>query len=230
MTRPSAEALAKLSEWDTPTICNGLELLGEDHRLQGYSKSPFVCLRPEMPPIVGYARTATIRASQRPHGDPAAMRQSYYEYVATGPTPSIVVIQDLDSSPGTGAFWGEVNTAIHKGLGALGVITNGSIRDLADSAPGFQALAGQVGPSHAWVHVASFGEPVQVHGLSVSDGDIIHADCHGAVIVPEDAVERLPDVIALIARREAVILEAARSPDFDIERLKAAMTGAADIH
>lgn len=226
-------ALERLADWDTPTICNGLELIDTAWRLRGYTQRAFTCLRPERKPMVGYARTATIRASVEsavPAAEAQAMRMRYYEHVAAGPRPSIVVMQDLDTNPGTGAFWGEVNTAIHKGLGALGVVTNGSIRDLVDSAPGFQALAGQVGPSHAWVHVTGIGEQVQVHGMAVRDGDIIHADQHGAVVVPESAVEKLPEVIARISRREAVILAAARDPGFDIDKLRQAMSGAAEIH
>ena len=227
------DALARLAEWDTPTICNALEAIDQAWRLYGYTTRAFTCLRPQARPIVGYARTATIRASVKaavPNAEAQAMRMRYYEYVAAGPRPSVVVIQDLDTRPGTGAFWGEVNTAIHHGLGALGVVTNGSIRDLEASAPGFQALAGQVGPSHAWVHVTGWAEQVEVHGMSVRDGDIVHADCHGAVVVPADAVARLPEAIDLIARREAVILKAARAPDFDIDKLRAAMQGASEIH
>lgn len=226
-------ALSRLSDWDTPTICNGLELLDPAARLSGYTTKAFTCLRPEQKPMVGYARTATIRASVQAAvsaKEAQEMRLRYYEYVDTGPKPSVVVLQDLDTWPGTGAFWGEVNTAIHKGLGALGVVTNGSIRDLVDSAPGFQALAGQVGPSHAWVHVVDHGGQVQVHGMSVRDGDIVHADRHGAVVIPPEAVEKLPDAIALIAKREAVVLAAARAPGFDFGKLREAMKGAADIH
>jgi regulator of RNase E activity RraA len=230
MTNIDPVALARLADWDTPTICNGLEAIDPAWRLRGYTTRAFTCLCPEQKPIVGFARTATIRASAQPSAEVQKLRASYYEYVAAGPRPSIAVIQDLDTHPGAGAFWGEVNTAIHKGLGALGVVTNGSIRDLADSAPGFQALAGQVGPSHAWVHVTGFGEPVEVHGMNVRDGDIVHADRHGAVVVPPDAVAKLPETIALIARREAVVLEAARAPGFDIDKLRAAMQGASEIH
>lgn len=226
--------LDRLADWDTPTICNGLEALDESTRLTGYTVRAFTCLRPEQKPMVGYARTATVRASAKPALPPAdvlELRQSYYEYVGEGgPKPSIVVIQDLDSGPARGAFWGEVNTTIHKGLGALGVITNGSIRDLTDSAPGFQALAGQVGPSHAWVHITSHGAPVEVHGMAVSDGEIIHADLHGAVIVPPEYVKALPGAIELIARREAKILDAARAPGFNFAKLKAAMADASEIH
>lgn len=230
MTDLTAADLEKLAEWDTPTICNGLEALDPAWRLSGYTTTAFTCLRPDTRPIVGYARTATIRASA-PAGPDAPARADYYDYVDKGgEKPSVVVIQDLDSHPARGAFWGEVNTAIHQGLGAQGVVTNGSIRDLADSAPGFQALAGQVGPSHAWVHITGFATPVEVHGMQVAHDDIIHADVHGAVVVPARLVRELPAMIDTIARREAVILSAARTPGFDSEKLRAAMEGAAEIH
>lgn len=231
MTDITQADLDRLAEWDTPTICNGLEVLDEATRLSGYTTTAFTCLRPDQKPIVGYARTACIRASSKPTAAAVALRADYYEYVDTGgPKPSITVIQDLDSHPGTGAFWGEVNTSIHLGLGSLGVITNGSIRDLADSAPGFQALAGQVGPSHAWVHVTEFNRPVQVHGMTVAPGDIIHADVHGAVVVAPEHVKRLPDAIEAIARREAVVIEAARAEGFTAAKLREAQGAAADVH
>lgn len=231
MTDITQADLDKLAEWDTPTICNGLEALDQAFRLSGYTTKAFTCMRPEQKPMVGYARVATIRATNAPAMSTdkvLEMRQGYYAYVDEGgPKPSITVIQDLDSGPARGAFWGEVNTNIHKGLGSLGVITNGSIRDLADSAPGFQALAGQVGPSHAWVHVTGFGEAVEVHGMFVRHGDIIHADVHGAVIVPEAHVKSLPDAIEKIARKEAHMIGAAQSEGFNFQRLKEAMAAAA---
>ena len=231
MTDVTQADLDRLAEWDTPTICNGMEVLDEEWRLTGYTTTAFTCLRPDAKPMVGYARTATIRASFKPDDAAAALRRDYYEYIDTGgPKPSITVIQDLDTHPARGAFWGEVNTSIHKGLGSLGVITNGSIRDLADSAEGFQALAGQVGPSHAWVHVTSFGGPVEVHGMVVRPGDIIHADVHGAVIVPAEHVKALPGAIEAIARREAVVIKAARTPGFTAAKLREAQGQAADVH
>jgi regulator of RNase E activity RraA len=141
-----------------------------------------------------------------------------------------VVIQDIDPQPGFGAFWGEVQTNVHKGLGALGGITNGSIRDISDSARGFNLLGGEVGPSHAWVHVVEIDCQVTVHGLTVVTNDIVHADRHGAVMVPRKAVKKIPDAIDLISRREAKIIEAAKASGFDIDKLKAAMAGAKEIH
>ena len=233
MTDITPADLDRLTEWDTPTICNALEVTNPERRAFGFTVAPLVCAFPDLKPICGYARTATIRAvipANRTAQENLAARQAYYEYVAGGAQPTVTVIQDLDDRPGFGAFWGEVNTAIHKGLGALGVVTNGSIRDLDACAPGFQLLAGQIGPSHAHVHVVDHGGQVNVHGMTVNSGDIIHADRHGAVVIPPDAVKALPDAIDLLTRREAVILEAARAPDFDIDKLKAAMGQSAEIH
>ena len=144
--------------------------------------------------------------------------------------PTITVIQDLDPEPGWGAFWGEVNTAIHKGLGVLGCITNGSIRDLDMIATDFQLLAGCVGPSHGYVHIEAFDLDINVHGMQVSHGDLIHADRHGSVVIPPAAIEKLPDAIDLCTRREAPILKAAREPGFSVAKLRAAMGEADDIH
>lgn len=225
--------LDHLRAFDTPTICNALEILTPERRVTGFTTRPFVCAFPALAPIVGFARTATIRAMARPEqpaGELKARRLAYYEYVASGPGPALVVIEDLDPVPGFGAFWGEVNTAIHKGLGLAGCITNGSIRDLDQVATDFQLLAGCVGPSHAWVHVAGFGEPVTVHGMAVAPGDLVHADKHGAVTIPLETVERLPHALDLVARREAPIIAAARQPGFTIEKLRLAMAEADEIH
>ena len=228
-----AKDLEALRQFDTPTICNALELVLPERRALGFTSEPLVCVDPELPPMVGFARTATIRAVE-----PAALsgaeqragRLAYYEYVAAGDSPQIVVIQDLDPRPGFGAFWGEVNSNIHKGLGCLGVITNGSVRDLPDLAPEFQVLAGEVGPSHAHVHVVAHGIQVNVCGMTVSSGDLIHADRHGAVVIPIAAARALPAAVDLIARREKVILDACKAPGFDIEVLRQAMSDSADIH
>lgn len=225
--------LAALRQLDTPTVCNALEITSPERRGSHFTVSPLFCAFPDLPPIVGYARTGTMRA-RMPHGvapaEARARRNAYYDYVGGGDAPKIAIIQDLDPAPGFGALWGEVNSAIHKGLGCGGVVTNGSIRDLDAIAPDFQLLAGVVGPSHAWVAVTGFGEPVNVAGMAVADGDLVHADRHGAVVIPHDVARDIPAAAALIARREAVILEAARQTGFDAQRLAAAMGESDEIH
>lgn len=233
MSKPTASDLDVLAKWDTPTICNALEVVLPARRAAGFTTGSFICLDPALPPMVGHARTAVIRATTPPDESAEAIkarRARYYEYIAEASGPTISVIEDVDAAPGFGAFWGEVNTAVHQGLGCRGGITNGSMRDLDDCAPGFQLLAGKVGPSHAYVHVVEFGTPVSVHGMRVAHDDIIHADRHGAVVIPASAVRDLPAAVELLQQREAVILTAARAPGFDIERLRKATRDAADIH
>ena len=136
----------------------------------------------------------------------------YLDYVAAEPRPSVVVIEDKDEPPGYGAFWGEVQTNVHKALGCLGTVTNGSIRDIAQVAEGFQMLAGSIAPSHAYVHVEEFGVPVRIHGMDVKSGDLIHADRHGAVVVPADKVDALQAALDGLIKQEARIIAAARKP------------------
>jgi regulator of RNase E activity RraA len=225
--------LEHLAAFDTPTVCNALEIVAPERRGHGYTTRPFVCAFPDLRPVVGFARTATIRARQpatRPAAELKAQRLDYYHHVAAGEGPRLVVIEDLDDAPGYGAFWGEVNTAVHKGLGVGGCITNGSIRDLDMIATGFQLLAGSVGPSHAFVHLESIDVPVTVHGMAVAPGDLVHADRHGAVVIPLEVADRLPAAIDLCTRREAPILAAARAPGFSLDDLRAAFAQADDIH
>ncbi len=233
MPLPTAEDLKVLTQWDTPTICNALEEIVPERRGHGFTTEPLVPLDPDLSPICGFARTALIRAAEPPAEsaeEQALKRTAYYEHVAEAPGPTIVVIQDIDPRPGIGAFWGEVQTNIHKGLGSLGAVTNGSFRDLKDSARGFNLLGGKVGPSHAYVHVVDVACQVTVFGLTVSPNDIVHADHHGAVMVPAEAVTKIPDVVERLVRKEKVILDAAKAPDFNIDKLKAAMQGAKEIH
>ena len=229
----SIDLLESLRAFDTPTVCNALEIVDPGRRGMGFTSRQFVCAFPALAPIVGLARTATIRSRERPGATPdavRALRLAYYEYVAAPPGPVIAVIEDLDPEPGFGAFWGEVNTAVHKGLGVRGCVTNGAIRDLDMIATDFQLLAGCVAPSHAWVHVEAIDLEVTVHGMRVRPGDLIHADRHGAVVLPADGLADVLMAVDLCTRREAPILAAARHADFSIGKLRAAMAEADDIH
>jgi regulator of RNase E activity RraA len=226
--------LAALARYDTPTICNALELVAPDRRAFGFTYKHLHCPFPSLPPIVGYARTVTIR-SYRPSGrDKATDREKrigYYRQFESGPRPTIAVIQDIDGPMiGFGAFWGEVQTNVHKALGCLGVVTDGCVRDIPMMAPGFQVLAGSLAPSHGWVHAVDFGVQVNVAGMIVNPNDLVHADMHGAVVIPIEVARKVPDACELCTRKEAPILEAARAPGFNVDKLLAAMGKADDIH
>jgi regulator of RNase E activity RraA len=213
-----------LSRFDTPTICNALEIVRGQRFTSGFTRQRLLAAFPTLPPIVGYAKTARLRCSVP--FDSAARRQKllgYYEYVAQPKQPAIAVVEDIDSQPGLGAFWGEVNTTVHWGLGCHGAVTNGSMRDLGAMCPQFQCLAATLSPSHVNAQVVEFGTPVEVFGMAVSNGDIVHADRHGAVVFTSAEGEKLPAAIDLIARRERVILDAARKPGFNVAVMREAM-------
>ena len=234
MTTLTDRDLAALAEFDTPTICNALELVAPDRRALGFNRRPLVCPFPGMKPVVAYARTATIRSrepQQCAAADARALRLAYYEYIGKAPVRSLAVIQDIDGpDAGFGAFWGEVQTNVHKALGCVGTITDGSVRDVDQMAPGFFVLAGSIMPSHAHVHLVEFGGTVSVAGMMVSSNDLIHADRHGAVVVPHAVVTRIPEAATLIARREKVLLDAAKQSDFSMAQLRDAFARMDDIH
>ena len=217
---------------DTPTICNLIEMAAPERRGYGYTVEHLHCIFPEMKPIVGYAKTATMRAKQPSKytaQEYLQIRNNYFDYLNEGDLPKVSIVQDVDERPGYGAFWGEVFTAVHKALGCVGAVTNGSVRDLDMIADDFQLLAGVIAPSHAFVHAVDWGCEVNVHGMVVQDGDLIHADRHGAVVVPTDAVSDIIDQLDLMVRREKVILDVARGLDFSVEKLKSAWKKSTEI-
>ncbi|HZP88463.1 MAG TPA: RraA family protein [Burkholderiales bacterium] len=219
-----------LREFDTPTICNALEIAVGSRFTSGFTRQRLIASFPKLSPIAGHARTVTIRSSVP--FDAAGRKErllGYYEYLAQGARPTIAVVQDVDSQPGLGAFWGEVNTNVHWGLGCVGAVTNGSMRDLDMMCPQFQCLAATLSPSHAFVQVVDFGKQVDVLGMAVNDNDIVHADYHGAVVIPAATLEKLPAAIDLMARKEKVILDAARQPGFNPQKMRDAMAAAEQI-
>jgi regulator of RNase E activity RraA len=222
----SESQLTFLRSIDTPTVCNLIEIVAPERRGAGYTASHLHCPFPDLPPMVGFAKTATIRARD-PVSGPSYLqkRVDYLDYVAATPRPSVVVIEDKDEPPGYGAFWGEVQTNVHKALGCLGTVTNGSIRDISAAAEGFQMLAGSIVPSHAYVHVVEFGLSVTIHSMKVQSGDLIHADRHGAVVVPMENIDAMAAELDGLIKREAKIIAAARAPGVAVESIKAAMKG-----
>jgi regulator of RNase E activity RraA len=222
----SESQFAFLRSIDTPTVCNLIEIAAPERRGAGYTVTHLHCPFPDLAPMVGFAKTVTIRARDAVSG-PSYMqkRLDYLDYVAAEPRPSVVLIQDLDEPAGYGAFWGEVQTNLHKALGCLGTVTNGSIRDISAVALDFQMLAGSITPSHAYVHVVDFRIPVTIHGMTAKSGDLIHADRHGAVVVPVDKIDAMQAALDGLMKQEARIIEAARAPGATVESIKAAIRG-----
>jgi regulator of RNase E activity RraA len=217
--------LALLRSVDTPTVCNAIEVAQGRRGFNGFTRGTMLASDPAAGAMVGYAVTAQIAAVAPPTEDPAvirARRMAYYKAMAEGPRPGVAVVEDLDYPAAIGAYWGEVNTTIHKGFGLSGAVTNGVMRDLGDMAPEFPVVAGSIGPSHGYVHVRSGGEPVRIMGLLVRPGDLVHADRHGAVVIPPEVVRGLAAAIAKMQATEQLVLGPARADGFDFAAFEAA--------
>ncbi|MEO3473889.1 RraA family protein [Roseomonas sp. CAU 1739] len=211
--------IATLRQYDTPTVWNALTKL-RGHSVHGLTIGRMVATDPAMR-MVGYAVTARM-ASDAPspltQAEKDEIRFAYYRMVGNGPAPRIVVMEDAGETPGQGSIWGEVHAAIHRGLGCVGVITNGAVRDL-DALDGFPILAGSVCLGNGFTQITAIGETVCVFGMTVRPGDLIHADRHGAMVVPAEYVAALPDAIAALLVQERQMIDGARAPGFDAEAL-----------
>lgn len=219
------ELLTLLQQVDTPTVCNAIEVAQGKRGFDQFTRGTMQASDPQAPAMVGYARTAKVSAL-RPSDDPVdvvkARRMAYYKHMAEGTRPSIAVIEDVDFPDCVGAFWGEINTTVHRGFGVKGALTNGVVRDLGDLPSGFPVIAGSIGPSHAFVHVTEIGVPVNVFGLAVQEGDLVHADRHGALVIPDDVIDHLFDAINKLMANEKLILEPARVDEFDFDAFEKA--------
>jgi len=212
------DALRKIS---SPSIANAIETFNVRPRNQGFMSSEIRCLFPELGPLVGYAVTAVIRAEPQPLEGHRSSTFGWWDYVLSIPAPRVIVVHDLDEPRGQGAQWGEVQANIHKALGAVGTITDGSVRDLDEvRALGFQFAAAHVSVSHAYVHMVDFGLPVKLGGLWVKPGDLIHCDQHGAVTIPPDLVPKVADAVRRVEADERKIIEVCQSREFSADKLK----------
>ncbi len=209
---------------DTPTVCNAIEVVQGKRGFTAFTRGTMICTEPGLA-VVGYAVTARI-AALAPSSDPAevirARRIAYYRAMHDGPKPSIAVVEDTDFPHCIGAYWGEVNTTIHQGFGMAGALTNGVVRDLGDLPHGFPVIAGSIGPSHGFVHVLDLGQPVRIFGLTIAQGDLIHADRHGALVIPPAVIPHLAAAIKKMQATERLILDPARTPGFDFDKFEAA--------
>jgi len=218
----SSAQLEALRRLDSCTVSNAIETFEVRLRNTGFADPSIRCIFPQFPSIVGYAVTARVRSSVPPmEGDKYTDRTDFWNYLLTLPAPRVVVFEDIDKKPGLGSFVGEVHANILLALGCVGLVTNGAVRDLGAVEPtGFQFFAGSVAVSHAYAHIFEFGRPVEVGGLKVHPGDLIHGDRHGVLTVPKKVAARIPGVAAELLEKERQVIGLCRSPDFNLEKLR----------
>ena len=214
-----------LKRVDTPTVCNAIEVAQGKRGFNAFTRGTVQHSNPAAPAMLGYARTARIRALSPPEEAPDVIRRrrmDYYRYMSEGPRPAVAVVEDADYPNAVGAFWGEINAAVHLGFKLSGVLTNGVMRDLGDVPEDFPMIAGSIGPSHGFVHVLEMDQPVTVFGMQVKPGALVHADRHGAVEIPEQVIVELARAIETLLHNEQLVLGPACKEGFNFETFQAA--------
>ena len=213
----AAEQLEELRQFNTPTIANAIEVFNVRKRHLGFLPHTIRAMFPDFAPVVGYAVTSQTRA-EYPTEATSDLTADYLRYVASQPGPKFAVGQDLDDPPGLGAQFGEVNATIHKKLGCVGHITDGCPRDLDEvRGLGFAMFGLNPCVSHAYVRLVGFGKPVAIGGVEVRPGDLIHADKHGACIIPHEVASKLAEACRQVEALERPLLDACRGDAFDLE-------------
>jgi regulator of RNase E activity RraA len=209
----SRELLAKLAQYDTPTICNVIELFDVRPRNRGYMDGRIQCNFPELPPLVGFATTAAFRSDAPPvGGDAYGSIQAQLERFGDLPGPPVVVFQDLDDPP-VAAVFGEVMCSTYQAFGAAGLVTNGGGRDLDQvRALEFSVFTGSTICSHAYCHILHIGLPVRVGGLMVNQGDLLHGDANGVSNIPLEIAAEVADVADEFVAAEAIMLDYVKQP------------------
>jgi len=221
--RPIAPAvLEQLRTIDSCTVSNAIERLSTRLHNEGFTDSSIHCLSPEMPPMVGYAAPGRIRTSVSPTtGRLYYQHMAWWEYLLTIPAPRIIVLQDVDDRPGLGALFGEIHAHIARALACIGYVTNGTVRDLpAVQRTGYHLFASGLSVSHAYAHVVDFGGRVEVGGLTVRPGDLLHGGLHGVVSVPAEVAPQVPKVAAELLAQERELIQLCQSEHFSLEKLR----------
>lgn len=205
------EQLEALSKFDTPTICNAIEGFCVRGRTEGFTR-PELQMHSAMSdrPMVGYACTGVISARHPATPEHASVMEAYYRQYEAYDVPTIAVIQDLDRIP-VGSFWGDVQATVHRALGCIGTITDGGVRDIEEVRKvGFYLLSKEVLISHAYIHMVEAGTAVDICGMTVCPGDLIHADYHGAIVIPGEIAPYIAEACVRAMDAENALLDPCR--------------------
>ncbi len=217
--------LDALRQFDTCMVANAIESFSVRLRNTGFADASVRCIFEDAPPMVGYAATARLRSGAPPIGsDTFHDRADFWNKILAIPAPRILVLEDMDDPPGRGAFVGDMHAAILNGLGCVGYVTNGAVRELPSVRKmGIQLFAGSVAVSHAYAHIFEIGAVIRVGGMEVRPGDLLHGDRHGVLTVPSEIAARVPGVADRLQQAEQKVIDFCRSKDFSVSKLREVM-------
>ncbi|HEY8477593.1 MAG TPA: RraA family protein [Chloroflexota bacterium] len=217
----SPEQLDALRRIDSPTVANAIEAFKVRDRTQGYISMDIRCLFPDLPPVVGYAVTATVDSTTPGRLGDRARWFRLWEVLEAAPKPAILVFKDVGPQPRLSCHCGDVMATIATRLGAVGLITDGGVRDLDEvHRLGFQYWAAGVVVSHGNAAILDVGLPVSVGGITIDPGDLLHGDANGVVVVPREIAAQVADEARKVQERERRIVEFVKSGEFTLEGLR----------
>jgi regulator of RNase E activity RraA len=224
----SNDELERLRQFDTCSLSNAIERLNLRPRNEGFMKGEVTCRFPHLQPVIGYAVTARMRSSVTPvDGKYYYVHPEFWNYLAGFSGPRILVIHDSDEEPGLGALLGEAYARISRAFGCVACITNGAVRDLPGiAALDYQVFSGSVAVSHAYAHVVDFGESVEIGGLRISNGDLLHGDLHGVHMIPRRGAAGLAALAEDVLREDRELFELTERRDFSVAMLAAKLAEA----
>jgi 4-hydroxy-4-methyl-2-oxoglutarate aldolase len=219
----SYDELERLRQFDTCTLSNAIERLNVRPRNEGFISGAVKCRFPQLKPVIGYAVTARMRSSVTPvNGKYYYAHPEFWNYLASFSGPRILVILDGDQKPGLGALVGEAYARISRSFGCVACVTNGAVRDLPGiEALDYQVFAGSVAVSHAYAHLVDFGDAVEIGGLRISNGDLLHGDRHGVHMIPHRGAGELAALAEQVLREDRELFELTERKDFSAALLSA---------
>jgi 4-hydroxy-4-methyl-2-oxoglutarate aldolase len=215
------EQLDGLRHFDTCMIANAVETFNIRLRNTGFTSGNVRCIFPDAPPMVGYAVTARLSSGEPPIGGGTFHdRGDLWRFLLESPSPRILVLQDVDDRPGRGAFIGDMHAAILKALSCVGYLTNGAVRELPSiRTTGLKLFASNVAVSHAYAHIFDLGATVNIDGMEVRPGDLLHGDQHGVLSIPPGIAGSLAEVAARLQLMERKVIDYCQSSSFSIAGL-----------
>jgi regulator of RNase E activity RraA len=224
-TKPSDKTVRDLGALDSYIVADAIDSMRVRMQNDGSSGPGVTCRTEDLPPMVGTALTLKVRASDPPMKPAFYLEHpDWWELLEESPDPRVLVIEDVDASPGHGSLVGPVHACIIKALGFVGVVTNGAIRGGPRFAEiGMGVFSGNLSPSHGFCHVVEMGKPVTVAGVRIETGDIVHGDRDGFVRLPKDLAAKIPQVAARLNERERSICEFCNGAGFAREGLRGAI-------
>lgn len=213
--------LEYLQSVDTPTLCNAIELLKVRKDHEGFTPLEIRCLFPELGRMIGHAVTAQVETYTSMEKRDNRLFLDLYSLLEKGPKPGVIVLQEVGGHGNYAAHAGEVMSSIFHRLGAVGLVSDCGVRDIPEVRRlGFHYFARGTVASHANFRIVRVGVPVQIMGLVIKTGDLLHGDENGLALVPDEKRELIPEMVDRIRAREGKLLDYVRSDAFTLDGLR----------